>query len=78
MSSIHGHEVLNMMHNQRYTEASLVQAIKEKFGDNAQFHTCSAQAMSAEELVVFLKNKRKFMPVEEGNFTVDTDKICNH
>lgn len=78
MSSIHGHEVLHMMHNHTYSEASLIQAIKDKFGNDARFHTCSAQGMSAEELVTFLKDKRKFMPVNEESFTVDSDKICNH
>ena len=33
--------------------------------------------MDADELIVFLKQKGKFMPVENG-FTVDITKVCNH
>ena len=37
----------------------------------------SAENMDADELIVFLKQKGKFMPVENG-FTVDITKVCNH
>ena len=40
-------------------------------------YTCSAENMDADELIVFLKQKGKFMPVENG-FTVDITKVCNH
>lgn len=78
MTSIHGHDVLYMMEGNNYTETSLLDAIKQKFGPNAEFHTCSKQNMSANELIQFLKSKGKFKPVKETEFTVDTRKICNH
>jgi len=79
MSSIHGHEVLQMMINsqQPYTKSSLVQAIHDKFGTDAHFHTCSAENMTATELVDFLEHKRKFIPADTG-FTTDENKICKH
>jgi len=79
MTSIHGHEVLNMMleSDEQYSETSLVQAIDTRFGDNARFHTCSAENMSAAQLVEFLKNKGKFIPVNEG-FSTHESKICQH
>lgn len=45
MDSIHGHEVLNMMieSGEQYTHASLEAAIKARFGEQARFHTCSAE-----------------------------------
>lgn len=54
MDSIHGHEVLNMMieSGEQYTHASLEAAIKARFGEQARFHTCSAEGMTAGELVV--------------------------
>lgn len=50
MDSIHGHEVLNMMieSGEQYTHASLEAAIKARFGEQARFHTCSAEGMTAE------------------------------
>lgn len=51
MDSIHGHEVLNMMieSGEQYTHASLEAAIKARFGEQARFHTCSAEGMTAGE-----------------------------
>lgn len=79
MSSIHGHQVLEMMiaSDEAYSTESLIAAIDEKFGPDARFHTCSKQALTSAELVSFLAQKGKFVPVEEG-FTTRPDKICNH
>lgn len=60
-----------------YSEASLKEAIVKTFGEDQRFYTCSAENMDADELIVFLKQKGKFMPVENG-FTVDITKVCNH
>ncbi|QLR43665.1 YecH family protein [Enterobacter sp. RHBSTW-00994] len=77
--SIHGHDVLNMMieSGEQYTEQSLVQAIHTRFGESARFHTCSAQEMTAAELVAFLAARGKFIPVAEG-FSTHESKICRH
>lgn len=77
MEQIHAHEVLHMMEGNNYTEASLIEAIKERFGENQTFYACSAENMSIDELITFLKNKGKFMPSDSG-FTVDITKVCNH
>ena len=42
-----------------------------------RFYTWSAEKMYAYVLFLFLKQKWKFMPVENG-FTVDITKVCNH
>jgi len=79
MNSIHGHEVLNMMmaSGEQYSLESLEAAIHERFGTQARFHTCSAENMSAGELVDFLHKKGKFIPLESG-FTTAESKICRH
>ncbi|MBF4180787.1 YecH family metal-binding protein [Lelliottia nimipressuralis] len=79
MTSIHGHDVLNMMieSGEQYTEQSLVQAIDSRFGNNARFHTCSAENMTAAELVAFLAARGKFIPADEG-FSTHVSKICRH
>jgi len=77
--SIHGHDVLNMMieSGEQYSEQSLVEAIHTRFGETARFHTCSAEDMSAAELVKFLAARGKFIPVSEG-FSTHESKICRH
>jgi probable metal-binding protein len=79
MPSIHGHDVVNMMieSGEQYTEQSLVQAIDSRFGNNARFHTCSAENMTAAELVAFLAARGKFIPADEG-FSTHVSKICRH
>lgn len=77
MEQLHAHEVLHMMEGNSYSEASLKEAIIRKFGTEQRFYTCSASDMNAEELIVFLKQKGKFMPTETG-FTVDITKKCDH
>ena len=79
MSSIHGHEVLQMMlaSGECWTAASLEAAIHRRFGAEARFHTCSAENLSAAELVAFFEKKGKFIAKEEG-FTTAENKICRH
>lgn len=78
MSSIHGHEVLSMMEGNWYCDESLLTAIYQKFGQHRHFHTCSQSAMTAEQLIAFLKSKRKFIMAPSGEFTVNSQKVCHH
>lgn len=79
MTSIHGHEVLNMMiaSGEPYSTASLEAAIKNRFGEQARFHTCSASDMTAGELVAFLAAKGKFV-AKDDCFSTHESKICRH
>ena len=79
MNQIHGHDVLNMMlaSGKTYTKATLVADILNKFGRNAKFHTCSAEDMTADELVEFLESRGKFKPQADG-FQTSKDVICQH
>lgn len=79
MTSIHGHQVLEMMiaSGQQYSTASLIAAIEAEFGSEARFHTCSADTMTAAELVAFLAGRGKFIPQDDG-FTTSASKICRH
>lgn len=75
----HGHEVLHMMEGKSYrTRSELIDAIIERFGTDERFHTCSAEGMTAAELVDFLEDRGKFKPAGEEEFTVDISKVCNH
>ncbi len=78
MEQLHAHEVLHMMEGNNYTESSLKEAIIEQFGKGQKFYACSAEDMDIDELIVFLKNKGKFMPSNDNAFTVDVSKVCSH
>ncbi|PWC17395.1 YecH family metal-binding protein [Brenneria corticis] len=79
MSSIHGHEVLQMMiaSGESFTTEQLIAAIDSRFGSDARFHTCSAADLTAAKLVQFLAERGKFIPLEAG-FTTSASKICQH
>ncbi|MGK3550321.1 DUF2492 family protein, partial [Escherichia coli] len=53
---------------EQYTHASLEAAIKARFGEQARFHTCSAEGMTAGELVAFLAGKSG-----EGLYFIDKE-----
>jgi len=73
----HGHEVLAMMQGKSYTEEGLLNAIIEQFGPDERFYTCSADNLTAQGLIDFLKSHGKFKPMDDG-FTVDTTKVCEN
>lgn len=75
----HGHEVLHMMEGHSYpTKQALVSEIETRFGKEERFFTCSASDMTAAQLVNFLYERGKFMPIDEAGFTVDVTKVCKH
>jgi probable metal-binding protein len=78
-NSVHGHDVLNFMLEMGggFSKESLKEAIIARFGADTRFHTCSAQAMTAEELISFLSAKEKFVETENG-FNTQAEKICSH
>ncbi len=79
MNEIHGHEVLQMMmtSGKSYTREALLADIAEAFGPGARFYTCSAEGLSAGQLIDFLQGKGKFVPVN-GGFSASPDLMCGH
>ena len=79
MIQVHAHEVIHMMLNsgKTYTQASLLTDIITHFGPDARFYACSAQNLSPEALVDFLRAKGKFVPCDEG-FQTSPDLMCKH
>jgi probable metal-binding protein len=77
MNQIHGHEVLNLMlaSGKIYTKASLVSEIVDRFGTEARFHTCSAENLTADQLVAFLESKGKLVPQQSG-FQTSANLLC--
>ncbi len=77
--SIHGHEVLHFMleHGGGFTRESLREAIASRFGAEARFHTCSADDLTADQLIDFLAARGKFVDGESG-FNTQPHNTCNH
>lgn len=79
IKQIHGHEVLEMMltSGKTYTKQSLTEEIIAKFGADARFHTCSAQDMTAADLVEFLDARGKLVQ-QAGGFQTSANLMCKH
>jgi len=79
MNEIHGHEVIDMMiqSGKPYSRDTLLAEIIATFGTQARFYTCSAQNLTAENLVDFLESKGKFTHESDG-FKIAPEKVCNH
>ena len=60
-----------------YTRESLVREIVEKFGAETRFHTCSAEDLTAEQLVDFLDSKGKLVR-QPGGLQTSADLMCSH
>ena len=60
-----------------FTRATLRDAILERFGSETRFFTCSAEDMTADQLIDFLAQRGKFIE-EDGGFNTAPDKICQH
>ncbi len=78
-NQVHGHDVMKMMldSGQSYTKDTLNTAIIDRFGKETRFYTCSAENMTADELVEFLSKREKFIETDTG-FNTAPDKICDH
>ena len=76
---VHGHEVMRMMieSGKTYTRDSLRAAIVEAFGEDARFYTCSAEHLTPDEIIAFLRARGKFVEAHDG-FKTDADKMCDH
>lgn len=60
-----------------YSKASLAEEISKTFGPEARFYTCSAEDLTAGQLVEFLEARGKFIPQGEGIQT-SAHLICRH
>ena len=75
----HAHEVMHMMleTNTDFSRKTLAEAITERFGADAKFHSCSQAGMDVHAVVGFLESRGKFIARTDG-FNTAQDKICNH
>jgi len=76
---IHAHEVMRLMLelDTDFSHESLSQAITERFGADARFHSCSIAGMGINAVIDFLESRGKFVARADG-FNTAQDRICNH
>ena len=76
---IHGHEVMKMMMeaHKPFTRLELEDAIIDKFGPDARFHTCSAAGMDAKGLIDFFELRGKFIQMGR-RIMINGEHMCNH
>jgi len=79
MNSIHGHEVMQMMaeSGRSYSRPELVQAIHDRFGADARFHTCSSEQLTPDQLIDFLESRGKFTSSPAG-LGMNAADLCQH
>lgn len=79
LTQVHGHDVIDLMRasTQPFTRESLAAAIVERFGPEARFFTCSAEGMTAVELIECFEARQKFKPAGAG-FVFNPDRACQH
>ena len=77
---IHAHDVMHMMieSGASYTRDSFKSALAAKFGQTAQFHTCSLNGLSSDDLLAFLFQRGKLSGDIEGEFRMDPLNMCSH
>lgn len=77
MEERHAHEVMEMMitSGKSYNRTSLAADIREKFGSETTFYTCSMKGLSPEQLIEFLAQKGKFSGTEDS-FVFDPGRMC--
>ncbi len=66
-----------MASGKTYTRETLIADIVAKFGNDARFHTCSAENMTAEQMVEFLDARGKLVQ-RDGGFQTSKDVMCKH
>lgn len=79
MSEHHVHDIMDMMAEtgKQYNFATLRDDILEHFGQEARFFSCKGNAMDADEAIVFMAQRGKFIGTEES-FTTIANHSCSH
>jgi probable metal-binding protein len=78
-TQVHGSAVRQMVNEstENYTRESLLSAIIEKFGENTRFYSCSAENMTADELLSFFEGNGK-LSGDDYTFAEGPGHKCSH
>lgn len=77
--SVHGHDVMALMVAQAnpVLKPELIAQIIQTFGEATRYHTCSAENLTAEELISLLLNKGKITESAQG-LSLVAGRQCHH
>lgn len=77
--SVHGHDVMALMVAQAnpVLKPELIAQIVQTFGEATRYHTCSAENLTAEELISLLLNKGKITESAQG-LSLVAGRQCHH
>ena len=77
--SVHGHDVMALMVAQAHPvlKPQFIALMTETFGEAARYHTCSAENLTAEELIFLLLSKGKMAESAQGLAFV-AGRQCHH
>ncbi len=78
-NDVHGHAVLEMILDAPapMTRHGVLSAAKARFGAEARYYTCSAAAMTIEDLLEFLVARRK-ISIADDVVTAYRERMCSH
>lgn len=78
-TSIHGHEIIELVTNHPggIPLSQLTETVSECYGCSPTFHTCSAENMDLESLLVFLQERNKVHVADGLVFPTDSP-ACDH
>jgi probable metal-binding protein len=59
--AVHGHEIIDLVSTcaEGIRLSQLAEAVTERFGTSATFHSCSTKGMSLDALLAFLEDRDK-------------------
>ena len=77
-NSIHGHEVLHLVHHASppLTRPALEAEAARLWGADARFHTCSSEGMPLGDLLDFLMSRGKIVE-RNGALGVEMGEVCS-
>jgi len=79
MNKIHGHEVIQLLFQISHdkTKSELIKEVQTAFGEDSRFYNCSAENMTAEDMITFFEGKGKIIFTDSG-FELGTPGGCSH
>ena len=77
MNKIHGHEVMQKVCSldKKMTRADVVAEVVNAFGANTEYYSCSADGLTADEIISFFESKGKFC-FDTGYLALDAGGGC--
>ncbi|WP_298439825.1 YecH family metal-binding protein [uncultured Ferrimonas sp.] len=79
MSSVHAHELLNLIGEQAQPQnlAQLTELANNAFGAEVRFHTCRLEDQNIEQILTFFVKMQKVVADGEG-YVLNRGNMCGH